>query len=163
MALSSMESTMYPREYSEFVDKYAHEFDVEQNIIYAVIKTESGFEEDAVSSAAARGLMQITEETYAWIKSKIAPSEELTFDDMFVAETNIRFGTYLMAYCLERYDGDLKTAAAAYHSGVGLVDDLLQDSEYSQDGITLSVFPYEQMANYVIKIENNYNAYTELY
>ncbi len=163
MSLGSIESTMYPREYSDLVEKYSSEFGVEQNIIYAVIKTESGFDENAVSSASARGLMQITNETFAWIKSKIAPDEDLTFDDMFSSETNIRFGTYLMSYCLERYDGDLKTSAAAYHSGITLVDGLLENADYSDNGTTLNTFPYEQMSNYVIKIENNYDSYSTLY
>ena len=62
----------------------------------------------------ARGLMQITDETFLWIKSKIAPGEEITFDDLFDPAVNIRFGTYLLATCLARYDGDFSTAAAAW-------------------------------------------------
>ncbi len=163
MSVGRIEESMYPKEYSEFVSVYAKEFGVEENIIYTIIKTESGFDENAVSSANARGLMQITNETFAWIKSKIAANEDVTFDDLFEPELNIRFGTYLMAYCLERYDEDLKTAAAAYHSGVGLVDSLLEDEKYSENGETLSVFPYDQMSNYVNKIQNNYDAYSKLY
>ncbi len=163
MSVGTIEESMYPREYSNYVSAYSQEFGVEENIIYAVIKTESGFDTEAVSSAEARGLMQITSETFAWIKSKIAPRGDLDFDDLFDPEVNIRFGTYLMSYCLERYDGDLKTAAAAYHSGVGLVDGLVADSAYSEDGVTLNVFPYDQMQNYVLKIEGNYEAYSELY
>ncbi len=124
-----------------------------------MINTESGFDKDAVSEADAYGLMQITEITFDWIKSKIARDEDLVFEDLFDPETNIRFGTYLMSYCLERYSGDIATSAAAYHSGIGLVDDLLTYEEYSSDGIVLSVFPYEQMNNYVYKIENNYEWY----
>lgn len=56
---------------------------------------------------------------------KIAPTESLTFDDLYDPETNIRFGSYFVSYCLDRYSGHLATAAAAYHSGVGTVDGLL--------------------------------------
>ena len=43
------------------------------------------------------------------------------------------------------------TAAAAYHSGWGTVDALLQKEEHSEDGLTLSGFPYNQMHHYVEK------------
>ena len=69
--------------------------------------------------------MQITEVTFDWIKMKIAPTESLTFDDLYDPETNIRFGSYFVSYCLDRYSGHLATAAAAYHSGVGTVDGLI--------------------------------------
>ena len=62
--------------------------------------------------------MQITEITFDWIKTKIAPDEPLTFDDLYDPEVNIRFGSYFISYCLQRYDDDLATAAAAYHSEV---------------------------------------------
>ena len=107
--------------------------------------------------------MQITEETFDWIKLKIAPSEDLTFDDLYDPETNIRFGTYFVSYCLLRYHDDLATAAAAYHSGWGTVDDLLAQSEYSSDGETLDHYPYPQMRLYVHKITNSYQRYTEIY
>ena len=81
--------------------------------------------------------MQITEETFDWIKSKIAPDEDLTFDALYDADTNIRFGTYLISVCLARYENDVSTAVAAYHSGMGLVDSLVADAEYSDDGVTL--------------------------
>ena len=86
--------------------------------------------------------MQITEITFDWIKTKIAPDEPLTFDDLYDPEVNIRFGSYFISYCLQRYDDDLATAAAAYHSGLGTVDTLLADSQYSQDGKVLDAFPY---------------------
>lgn len=107
--------------------------------------------------------MQITEETFDWIKTKIAPSEPVTFDDLYNPEVNIRFGTYYLHYCMERYAGDLATASAAYHSGQGLVDRLLEDARYSDDGVTLHTFPYEQMNLYVHKVERNYKKYQELY
>ncbi len=46
----------------------------------------------------------------------------------------IRFGCYYLHLCMERYNGDVATAAAAYHSGWGTVDQLLQMEEHSADG-----------------------------
>ncbi|MFR8665710.1 MAG: lytic transglycosylase domain-containing protein [Ruthenibacterium sp.] len=154
---------VYPRTYRTYVEYYADKYGLEYAQVYAIIKTESGFKPNALSAVGARGLMQITEETFDWIKTKIAPGEPVTFDDLYDPEVNIRFGTYYLHYCMERYAGDLATASAAYHSGQGLVDRLLEDARYSDDGVTLHTFPYEQMNLYVHKVERNYKRYQELY
>ncbi|MCI6786658.1 MAG: lytic transglycosylase domain-containing protein, partial [Oscillospiraceae bacterium] len=115
----------YPQHYTEYVEYYAGKYDIDPMILYAFIRTESNFDPDVDSNAGARGLMQITEVTFDWIKTKIAPTEELTFDSLYDPETNIRFGSFFVSYCLKKYDNHLATAAAAYHNGVGAVDELL--------------------------------------
>ena len=120
-------NTAYPRKYDEYVTYYAGKYQIDPYILYSIIRTESNFNPQAESNVGARGLMQITEITFDWIKTKIAPDEPLTFDDLYDPEVNIRFGSYFISYCLQRYDDDLATAAAAYHSGLGTVDTLLAD------------------------------------
>lgn len=153
----------YPIEYSEYVTYYADKYDLDPLMLYAFIRTESNFNPKADSDAGARGLMQITEVTFDWIKTKIAPTEDLTFEDLYDPETNIRFGSYFVSYCLLRYQDDLSTAAAAYHSGWGTVDGLLSQAEYSADGKTLDHYPYPQMRLYVKKITSSYQRYQEIY
>ena len=92
----------YPCRYNEYVEYYAGKYNIDPLILYSFIRTESNFNPNAQSNVGARGLMQITEETFDWIKLKIAPSEDLTFDDLYDPETNIRFGTYFVSYCLLR-------------------------------------------------------------
>ena len=79
--LHRLDLARYPLKYTEYVEKEAAANGVDPLLIYAVIRTESGFDPGAESSVGARGLMQITEVTFDWIKSKIAPGEDLTFDD----------------------------------------------------------------------------------
>ena len=92
-----------------------------------------------------------------------AADEDLAFADLYDPDTSIRFGCYYLHLCLERYNGDVATAAAAYHSGWGTVDALLQKEEHSADGITLQGFPYNQMHHYVEKITACYAVYQNLY
>ncbi|MFR9067047.1 MAG: lytic transglycosylase domain-containing protein [Faecalibacterium prausnitzii] len=132
-------------------------------LVYAFIRTESGFDPQATSTVDARGLMQMTEETFLWMRSKIAPEEPLTFADLYSPDTAIRFGCYYLHLCMVRYNGDVSTAAAAYHSGWGTVDQLLQIEEHSADGETLQGFPYNQMHHYVNKITACYQTYQRLY
>ena len=153
----------YPQHYPEYVTYYADKYGIDPLMLYAFIRTESNFDPMAESDAGARGLMQITEITFDWIKSNIAPTEPLTFDDLYDPETNIRFGSYFVSYCLLRYQDDLATAAAAYHSGWGTVDELLAQAEYSADGRTLDHYPYPQMRRYVQKITHSYQRYQEIY
>ena len=101
----------YPQRYEAYVEYYAGKYGIDPMILYAFIRTESNFDPAVDSDAGARGLMQITEVTFDWIKTKIAPTEALTFDDLYDPETNIRFGTYFVSYCLKRYDNHLATAA----------------------------------------------------
>lgn len=162
-AYHRVQLALYPQSYSAAVERWAEEYGVDPLLIDTFIRTESGFDPKAESNVGARGLMQITEETFFWIKSKIASEEALTFDDLYDPETNIRFGAYYVAACLDRYQGDVATAAAAYHSGWGTVDRLLAAEGYSADGRTLQVFPYNQMQNYVFKIQRNYRTYQRLY
>ena len=95
----------YPQRFTEYVEYYAGKYGIDPMILYAFIRTESNFDPNADSDAGARGLMQITEVTFDWIKMKIAPKESLTFDDLYDPETNIRFGSYFVSYCLGRYSG----------------------------------------------------------
>ena len=134
-------NTAYPRKYDEYVTYYAGKYQIDPYILYSIIRTESNFNPQAESNVGARGLMQITEITFDWIKTKIAPDEPLTFDDLYDPEVNIRFGSYFISYCLQRYDDDLATAAAAYHSGLGTVDTLLADSQYSAGWQGTGCFP----------------------
>ena len=158
-----IEQWEYPLHYQEYVEYYAGKYGIDPMILYAFIRTESNFDPNVDSNADARGLMQITEVTFDWIKTKIAPTEDLTFDDLYDPETNIRFGTYFVCYCLKKYDNHLATAAAAYHNGLGAVDALLTEMQYSTDGVTLEHYPYPQMRQYVKKITESYQRYSEIY
>lgn len=149
----------YPLKYTDSVEQYAQEFGVDKYLLLALIKTESGFDKDAKSNADAIGLTQITEETFAWLKLKMCPNEPIIFEDLYTPEISIRFGAYYLSRCLQRYNDDVSTAAAAYHSGWGTVDRLLRENETE----VLTEFPYTQMEHYVYKINKAYKAYKELY
>ena len=82
---------LYPRKYSRQVEQWAAEYELDPLLVYAFIRTESGFDPAATSSVEARGLMQMTEETFIWLRSKIAPDEGLTFDDLYDPDSDGEF------------------------------------------------------------------------
>lgn len=152
----------HPMKYTEYVEKYAEENGVDKYLIYAIIKTESGYDSDAVSNVGARGLMQIMEDTFEWIKFRLGDEETLGFDSMYDPETNIRYGCYLIGYLL-RYYGIQDVAVCAYHAGVGNVDKWLENEEYSADGISLDKVPTSDTGHYLDKINNAINNYINFY
>lgn len=153
----------YPTEYEEYVLKYSAEFETDPVLVFSVIKVESSFNPQATSGVGARGLMQLMEEAYDWVKFRLDDDSD-SFDDMYDPETNIRYGTYYLSFLMERYDNSIELTAAAYHCGMGQVDSWLSDGIVSAENFDVKDIPDEndQTAHYVNKINKAYEAYKEL-
>ena len=93
------------------VNKYSEEFDVDPNLVLAVIKAESNFNPNVVSSAGAMGLMQLMP----------VNCEEDGVSDPFNVEDNIRGGVKQLRGHIDRYNGDIEMALMAYNAGQGTV------------------------------------------
>lgn len=106
--------------------------------------------------------MQLMEDAYDWVGYRMEDEREISYDDMYVPEYNIEYGTYLLKLLCEEY-GDERTALAAYHSGRGTVNGWLENSEYSADGRVLDKIPSTVTAHYVDKVMRAYEAYKNLY
>lgn len=156
----SILKTLYPMKYGNFVEIYAAENNLDEYFVYAVIECESGYDEKAVSYADARGLMQLTPETFEWLRSK--KGEDLGEEMLFDAETNIKYGCYFYGILFGKY-ADERTALAAYHAGMGNVSKWLKDERYSRDGKTLYDIPFKNTENYVNKVIKTRNIYSKLY
>ncbi len=152
----------YPMKYEEYVEKYSKENGVDKFLIYAIIKTESNFNSDAVSNVGARGLMQIMDETFQWVRYRLSDSDETQYGTMFDPEQNIRYGSYLIGYLLN-YFGSMDEAICAYHAGVGSVDSWLGNSSYSKDGKTLDTVPASDTKHYLNKIKDALKKYQKIY
>lgn len=156
----SLELMTFPREYKEIVEAKSEEYGVPQSIIYAVIKQESGFDQNAESRVGAKGLMQIMPSTAEWINYYRGYGPKL--DEIMDPQINIDYGTWLLYYLYELY-GNWETCYAAYNAGYGSVSKWLKDPSYSDDGITLYSIPYEETRNYVEKIKNYRSGYIAAY
>ncbi len=116
----ALQELTLPLRHEDVIRQQADEKEVDAALIAAVIYSESKFR-DQTSSAGARGLMQITPEAADTIaRNSNATTFEL--EDLGDPEINIRYGTFLLAEFLERYDGDEAAALAAYNAGPGNAD-----------------------------------------
>ncbi len=164
---TQIEYKVYPKpeEYKEYVEKYSKEYGLSEELVYSVIKTESGFDSSAVSSKGAVGLMQIMPETFEWLTNDIL-HEYLDVGMLYDPETNIKYGTYYLSRLYGRF-GDLNTAIAAYNGGEGNVSEWLSDPRYSNDGEKLIVdnIPksFSETENYVKKVNKYLGRYRDIY
>lgn len=150
----------YPVKYASYVEDASAELGVPETLIYATIQVESHFDPEARSEVGARGLMQITEETFDWLRTKETfGSDTLTFEDLDKPDIAINYGTYFLKLLLEEFDGDVPTAMSAYHAGRGSVHSWLEQGKYSSNGETLDEIPKDDTAYYVQKIERAMNVY----
>lgn len=153
---------IYVKDYSEYVYEYATEYNVDPLLVFAVIKAESNFKKDATSTSNAIGLMQLMEntaiETGEKVDEKINSKEEL-----YNPKINVKIGIKYLSELLERYDGNLGIALAAYNAGIGNVTEWIQKGIIKKDGTNIENIPFKETNNYVRKILRDYEIYREIY
>ncbi len=158
VASCTVKKYVYPLTYKEQITNYSKEFSLNPHLIFAVVKVESSFNKNAVSSKGAKGLMQITEPTASFIASMLG---EINYD-LFDVATNVRFGTKYISYLLNKFNS-LDTAIVAYNAGEGNVARWLSSEKYSKDGITLNTVPFPESREYLIKIKKTFEKYEKIY
>ncbi len=152
---------LYPLEYGDLIEKYSSENGLLPEFVCGVIYTESRFRKDAVSTADARGLMQITEDTFEWAAWRMG-DEQSSYLDIFDPETNIRYGCYILRLLLDEFEYQ-DVALAAYNAGWGNVKNWLADSQYSENGVDLHTIPFKDTENYIPNVEKATQRYKALY
>lgn len=151
----ALQELTLPLRHEDVIRQQADEKGVDAALIAAVIYSESKFR-DQTSSAGARGLMQITPEAADTIAQN---SNATTFEleDLGDPEINIRYGTFLLAEFLERYDGDEAAALAAYNAGPGNAD------KWGGSELTVEEIPFPETRAYVEEVLEKRDEYRREY
>ena len=115
---------------ADSIREASRKYNLPGKLIEQVIQAESNFQVDAVSPAGAQGLMQLMPGT----------AKELGVDDPFDVRQNIGGGAAYLRQMLDRFNGDVKLALAAYNAGPGTVE------RYNGN------VPYRETQNYIDRV-----------
>jgi len=137
--------------------------DIDMAAIYAITRTESRFQTDAISSSGARGLMQLMPATAKETAKKIGvsySSSKLTSDP----EYNTQLGSSYLATQLETYNGSLLLAAAAYNAGGGNANKWIAAygdprADNVDPVVWVELIPFQETRKYVQRVLGNYLVY----
>ena len=164
MEAEAAERAQHPLEFAGLITQYALAQGLDPALVSAVILCESSFNPQAESRVGARGLMQLMEDTAGWVAHKLDEDDaSYSFDLLYDAETNIRFGTWYLGYLSRRFDGDATKIVCAYHAGQGNVDVWLKNPAYSSDGVTLDIIPMQDTAAYASRVLRARDVYRKYY
>lgn len=130
-----LESKNSESRYDHIILEASDKYDIPFHLLKAIIKVESGFNPDAVSKKGAVGLMQIMPDT----------NKDLNISDLYNPRENIMGGTSYFKKLLNKFNGKLTLALAAYNAGPTIVDKLND------------IPPYRETENYVRKVMTYYN------
>jgi len=151
----------YPQPYSATVRAAAKEFGVDPLLVWSVMRAESRYDAEALSSVGARGLMQVMPPTQTYIAEQL--KEDIPPGAAFIPETNIRMGAWYLHYLLQYFKGDQELTIAAYNGGPGSVDTWLKDPLVSSREDLIRWIGFGQTREYLERVSLNYQMYRALY
>lgn len=149
---------LYPLYFDAEVHQYAQKWGLTPASIWAIIKKESAFESQIMSYANAYGLMQIIPPT----ASRLTESLGMELEDvrqLYDPNLNILLGSYYLSNLMERYDGNLYQALAAYNAGEHRVDRWRKTIDVSDDDFFMENIEFEQTRTYVRRVMEFYWTY----
>lgn len=160
--LVQWEHHLYPIDFSEQVTEYARQYDLNEYMVYALIKELSNFQSNHVSEDGRIGLMQLSKETFLWL-TQDQLGEHLDAGLLYEPSTNIRYGCYYLLYLTTRYES-WDAVLAAYLRGTDIVDRWYEEWELTRDETMPEfVIPDEITRENVSKIQRIIDKYQELY
>lgn len=136
-----------PTAYDSIINSASAKYGVDSSLVKAVISKESSFKPNVVSSAGAKGLMQLMDDT----------ARGLGVTDSFDPEQNIDGGTRFLSYLLRKYNGNEGVALAAYNAGPGRVDRLgIRTNEDLAQKLHLLPEETQQYVHKVLRMRDDY-------
>ena len=144
-----------PLRHEDIIRQQAKEKDLPPDLIAAVIFAESRFR-DQESHAGARGLMQVTPQTAELIEG-LSGGSTFRADDLSDPDINIRYGSFYLRYLLDKFDGNLTAALAAYNAGETNV------AAWGGSGLDEDDIEFEETRDYVDKVLDKRDEYRHNY
>lgn len=148
-----------PRAYADEVQAAAAEYDLDPNLLFAVMRVESIYNRRIISYAGAVGLMQIMPRTGKLIAERVGYAH-FDVSDLLDPRTNVRFAAWYLSSLLKRFEGRLPLAIASYNGGPHNVRLWMRahNANMPLDAF-LERIPFSQTHRYVRRVLTHYAAY----
>ncbi len=147
----------FPLEYKDLIIKNATELNVDPAWVYGIMRRESAFDAKIVSSAKAKGLMQILPSTAKRVAKKLGIKSHKTAD-LLNPENNVTLGTAYLSQMLNKFDNNYVKATASYNAGPHRIPRWLPDFPLDAARWIESI-PFNETRNYVRAVMS----YTTIY
>lgn len=151
----------YPLAYRSYVEIFSDNVGLDKNITWAIMREESAFKPTTVSSADARGLMQIIPQTGIEITEALQKSFHP--DDLNKPEVAIELGTWYLKQRMDEFKNHLPYAIASYNAGPEAVARWQKWGDELPPDLFIELIPYDETRNYVKKVLRSYWVYEALY
>lgn len=148
--------------FQEIIEPNAEAYDFDPLLLYSLVRQESFFEGFIISSAGAKGLMQIMSPTGEEIANTLKWPPNYQDSDLYRPVVNIRMGASYLSRMRTYFDGDIFAALAAYNAGPGNVLKWIEKAEKDPD-LFLEIIPFEETRRYLTNIYTFYRIYEMLY
>ena len=161
---------MYPIYYKEQIDNYAIQYQIDPLLTASIIRVESNYQPEHVSSKGALGLMQIMPQTALWIVEQ-AGFDYIVESDLLEENINLKLGSWFIAWLYHSFKftttelsaDEMAVLTAAYNAGPGNVAKWLADDAWDGTFATINSIPYGETRHYIQRVMYYYNKYHKYY
>ena len=153
---------LFPRPWWSNLKKYAAENQLDPYLVAALIRQESEFNPAAVSRADAIGLMQLLPVTGKRMAHELQV-RRYSVGMLADPSINVQFGTRYFRQLMEKFDGNLEAALAAYNAGVDRVQEWRSSGNFREPAEFVESIPFTETREYVQAILRNASIYHRLY
>lgn len=154
---------IYPISYKEEIKQNAEQYGLDPLLIAAIIRVESNYKLNAVSSKGAIGIMQIMPDTAEWILKQDNFGRITTKDAGNEAHAGIQLGSWYVKELNRQFDGNMIASLAAYNAGPGKVRQWLEKGVWTGEEQTVRDIPYGETRHYVQRVMYYYKKYEKIY
>ena len=154
--------TVYPFPFSDLIQAWSQQRQLNPLLVTALMRQESRFEPKIRSVVGAIGLMQVMPETGDWILTQIGESTDNLDATLETPNENIKLGTWYLDYTHQEYSNNSMFAVASYNAGPGAVADWVARG-YGDPDVFVENIPFPETKGYVEAVFGGYWNYLRLY